>query len=224
MIDAVATKAPRMHLPASPIRIVVVDDHPALREGLVSMLGADARFAVVGAFGSAEAGLDAYPALRPDIMIMDLQMPGMGGLEGIRALRGNWPTARAIVLTTYRGDANAQEAIVAGATGYLLKSALADELADCLLRVHAGGRYISAEVCAEIAAHLGEDRLTAREKRVLELIAEGMENKRIADALEISTETVKSHLSTLFDKLGAHNRSEAIRIGIRRGMLMNLDR
>lgn len=213
-----------MTTPPSPIRILVIDDHPAIREGLLSMLGADARFDVVGAVGSAEAGLDAYPALRPDITLIDLQMPGMGGLEGIRALRRNWPAARAIVLTTYRGDANAQDALAAGATGYLLKSALADELAECVLRVHGGGRYISAEVCAEIAAHAGEDRLTGREKRVLELIAEGMENKRIAGVLEISTETVKSHLATLFDKLGAHNRSEAIRIGIRRGMLMNLDR
>ena len=188
------------------------------------MLESDARFLLVGSVGTAEAGLDLFPSVRPDITLMDLQMPGMGGVGGIKALRNRWPAAKVVVLTTYRGDANAQEALSAGASGYLLKSALREELIECLFRVHHGDRYISSEVCADIASHVTDERLTPREKRILVLVAEGFESKRIAETLGISPETVKSHLGTLFGKLGAHNRSEAILIARRRGMLMNLDR
>lgn len=152
--------------------------------------------------------------------LMDLQMPGLGGIQGIRELRQRWPAARVVVLTTYRGDANAHEALQAGALGYLLKSALRDELISCLLMVNEGKRHICAEVCSDIAAYIGGERLTPREKRILELMAEGLENKQIGDVLSISSETVKSHTCALFSKLNVHNRSEAVRVGWRRGMLM----
>jgi DNA-binding NarL/FixJ family response regulator len=213
-----------VNTPTLPVRILTIDDHAMLREGIGAMLESDARFLLVGSVGTAEAGLDMFPSVRPDITLMDLQMPGMGGVGGIKALRSRWPAAKVVVLTTYRGDANAQEALSAGASGYLLKSALREELIECLLRVHHGDRYISSEVCADIASHLTDERLTPREKRILVLVAEGFESKRIAETLGISPETVKSHLGTLFGKLGAHNRSEAILIARRRGMLMDLDR
>lgn len=195
-----------------------------LREGIAAMLTTEPAVEVVGSAGSAEQGLEAFRTLQPDVTLMDLQMPGMGGLKGIHAIRESWPWAKVVVLTTYRGDANAHEALAAGAAGYLLKSALRSELIRCIYKVHSGGRYISADVCADIATHAGDERLTAREQRVLELIAGGFENKRIASLLSLSTETVKSHLRALFDKLGARNRSDAIRIGMRRGMLRDLDR
>ncbi len=202
-----------------PIRILTIDDHPMLREGIAAMLSADPDLDVVGGAPDAESGLLAFRDLLPDITLMDLQMPGMGGLPGMRALRGEYPCARVIVLTTFRGDANAREAMAAGAAGYLLKSALRAELVNCIRKVHAGGRHVSAEVCADIAIHIGDEPLTLRERRILELLAEGLENKRIGSRLDISPETVKSHLTRIFDKLGAHNRTEAIRIAIRRGIL-----
>lgn len=204
------------------IRILVVDDHPVLHEGITAMLEAEADLAVVGSAVDAESGLDAFRRLKPDITLMDLKMPGMGGIKGVRALRAEAPAARIIVLTTFRGDVNAREAFVAGAAGYLLKTALRGELVTCIRKVHAGGRYISAEVSADIASFLGAEPLTERELLILELVAEGLENKRIGARLEISAETVKSHVTRIFEKLGAHNRTEAVRIAFRRGMLGSL--
>jgi DNA-binding NarL/FixJ family response regulator len=201
------------------IRILTIDDHPALREGITAMLAAEADIEVVAGAGDAESGIEAFRTMIPSITLMDLQMPGMGGIKGLRVLRGEYPDAKIIVLTTYRGDANAREAMAAGAAGYLLKSALRSELVECIHKVNAGGRYVSPEVCADIATHLGGEALTTREQHILELLAEGLENKRIGTKLEISPETVKSHLTRIFDKLGAHNRTEAIRIALRRGML-----
>ncbi|MGN6223744.1 LuxR C-terminal-related transcriptional regulator [Pseudoxanthomonas sp.] len=202
-----------------PIRILAIDDHPILLEGLVAMLAAEPDLEVVGGAADAETGLELFRALLPDITLMDLQMPGMGGLKGVCALRTEHAAAKVIVLTTFRGDANAREAMAAGAAGYLLKSALRCELIGCIRKVHAGGRYVSPEVSADIAIHLGEETLTARERRILELLAEGLENKRIGTQLDISPETVKSHLTRIFEKLGARNRTEAIRIATRRGLL-----
>lgn len=205
------------------IRILVVDDHPVLHEGIAAMLEAEADLAVVGSAVDAESGLDTFRRLQPDITLMDLKMPGMGGIRGVRALRAHAPAARIIVLTTFRGDVNAREAFVAGAAGYLLKTALRAELVSCIRKVHAGGRYVSAEVSADIASFLGAEALTERELLILGLVAEGLENKRIGTRLDISAETVKSHVTRIFEKLGAHNRTEAVRIALRRGMLDRLD-
>ncbi|MET3928639.1 DNA-binding NarL/FixJ family response regulator [Lysobacter sp. OAE881] len=207
---------------AMPIRVLTIDDHPVLREGIAAMLSNESDIEVVGGESNAEAGLDAFRRLLPDITLMDLQMPGMGGLEGVRTLRGEYTAARVVILTTFRGDANARDSMAAGAAGYLLKSALRDELLDCIRKVHAGGRYVSAEVCADVATHLGNELLTPRELRILQLLSEGKENKRVASDLGISIETVKSHVSRIFEKLGCHNRTEAIRIGIRRGILRQM--
>lgn len=204
------------------IRILTIDDHPMLREGIAAMLETAEDLDVVGGVADAESGLHVYPELRADVVLMDLQMPGMGGLAGVKAFRQRYPAARVIVLTTFRGDANARDAMAAGACGYLLKSALRQELIDCVRRVHGGGRYVSPEVCADIATHLGGESLTEREQHILELLAEGLENKRIGTRLAISPETVKSHLTRIFEKLGAHNRTEAIRIATRRGVLRPL--
>ncbi|WP_202843437.1 response regulator [Luteimonas saliphila] len=201
------------------IRILTVDDHPMLREGVAAMLNAETGMEVVGEAGDAEQGITEFRRLRPDVTLMDLQMRGMGGLNGIRTIRGECASAKIIALTTYRGDVNVREVLGAGARGYLLKTALRAELMDCIRRVHAGGRYVSSELCAEIAAHAGDEPLTAREYRILELVAEGMENKRISSSLGISVETVKSHVTRIFEKLQTHNRTEAIRIALRRGLL-----
>lgn len=202
-----------------PIRILIVDDHPVLHEGITAMLEAEADIAVVGGAADAESGLDAFRRLLPDVTLMDLKMPGMGGLKGVRALRAEFAAAKVVVLTTFRGDANVREAIGAGAAGYLLKTTLRSELVACIRRVHAGGRYLCADVSADIATYLGSEPLTERELLILAMIAEGLENKRIGTKLDISSETVKSHLTRIFEKLGAHNRTQAVHIALRRGML-----
>lgn len=204
------------------IRVLTIDDHPMLREGIAAMLESSEEIQVVGGASDAESGLALFPQLVADVVLMDLQMPGMGGLAGVRTFRERYPGVRVVVLTTFRGDANARDAMAAGACGYLLKSALRQELIDCLRKVYAGGRYVSAEVCADIATHLGDEALTEREQHILELLAEGLENKRIGARLAISPETVKSHLTRIFEKLGAHNRTEAIHIALRRGVLRRL--
>lgn len=205
-----------------PIRILIVDDHPVLHEGIAAMLESEDDMLVAGGAGDAEAGIDAFRALRPDVTLMDLKMPGMGGLKGVRALRAEFPAAKIVMLTTFRGDANARDAIGAGAMGYLLKTALRAELIACIRKVHNGGRYVSTEISADIAAYIGHEALTERELAILELMAEGLENKRIGTRLDISAETVKSHLTRIFEKLGAHNRTEALRIALRRGILSGM--
>jgi DNA-binding NarL/FixJ family response regulator len=205
-----------------PIRILIVDDHPVLHEGITAMLEAEADIQVVGAATDAESGIAAFRKLLPDVTLMDLKMPGMGGLKGVRTLRAEFPAARVVVLTTFRGDANAREAIGAGAAGYLLKTTLRGELVTCIRRVHAGSRYVCADVSSDIATYLGSEPLTERELLILTLIAEGLENKRIGARLDISSETVKSHLTRIFEKLGAHNRTQAVHIALRRGMLGDL--
>jgi two-component system NarL family response regulator len=201
------------------IRILTIDDHPLIREGIAAMLEVEPDLQVVGEAADARSGLEQFRKLLPDVALVDLQMPGTHGIDLIRQLRAEFPHARALVLTTYKGDANARDAISAGACGYLLKSSLRGELIDAIRKVAQGRRCVCAEVSEEIALHIGEDALTSREISILGALARGCENKRIAGDLGISTETVKSHLARIFEKIAARNRTEAIHIALRRGLV-----
>ncbi len=201
------------------IRILTVDDHPLIRQGIASMLEVEPDLELVGEAADALGGLEQFRRLLPDIALVDLQMPGMGGIELTRRLREEYPHARVVILTTYRGDANARDALAAGACGYMLKSSLRGELIEGLRRVAQGRRCLSAEISEDIAQHVGEETLTSREVSILSALAQGWENKRIASGLGISAETVKSHLARIFEKIGARNRTEAINIALRRGLV-----
>lgn len=201
------------------IRILTIDDHPLVRDGIRAMLEVEPDMVVIGEAGDVESGLAQFRILLPDIVLVDLQMPGCNGIEFIRRLRDEFPEARAAVLTTFGGDGNAREAIAAGAYGYLLKSSLRGELIASLRRIAQGKRCVSAEVSQEIARHLGEEPLTSRELAILTALARGWENKRIASAMGISAETVKSHLTSIFAKIEASNRTEALQIALRRGLV-----
>lgn len=207
-----------MHAP-SRIRILTVDDHPLLREGIAAMLDAEPDMHVVGAAANACEGIDAFHRLQPDVTLMDLQLPDMSGVDAIRQLRGEFPRARIIVLTTFRGDVNARDALSAGAQGYLLKTVLRADLLDAIRKVHAGQRHVCSEISSDLACHIGEEPLTRRETTVLRLVSQGMCNKQIAHALTISSDTVKAHIASVFDKLGARSRTEASAIAARRGFL-----
>lgn len=201
------------------LRILTIDDHPLIRQGIASMLEVEPGLELVGEAADALDGIEQYQRLLPDIALVDLQMPGVDGIELTRRLRAEFPQARVVILTTYRGDANARDALAAGACGYLLKSSLRRELVDALHRVAQGKRCLSAEISEEIAQHIGEEPLTAREQSILAALAQGWENKRIANDLGISSETVKSHLARIFEKIGARTRTEAIHIALRRGLV-----
>lgn len=203
----------------SRIRVLAVDDHPLLRAGIVAMLETAPDLEVVAAVGTAREGLEALLRLDPDVTLMDLQLPDLSGIAMIRRMRAERPRARIVVLTTYRGDGHAREALAAGAVGYLLKSVQRAELIDTLRRVHAGHRHVCAEISSELACRIGEESLTPRELDTLQLLAQGLGNKQIATALGISTDTVKAHLTSVFEKLGAHTRTEASAIAARRGLL-----
>ena len=204
---------------ATTIRILTVDDHALLREGIAAMLDIEPGFSVVGTAASARAGIDAFRHLHPDVTLMDLQLPDFSGIEAIRQVRAEFPRARIVVLTTYRGDVNARDALSAGAQGYLLKSVLRDELVEAIRRVHAGHRYVCAEIASDLACHIGEQALTPRETTILQLVSQGLGNKQIASALGISGDTVKAHIASVLDKLGARSRTEATAIAARRGFL-----
>ncbi|WP_458068265.1 response regulator [Rhodanobacter sp. BL-MT-08] len=208
-----------MAAPAPPIRVLVVDDHPLLREGIVGVVNSQPDMLIVG---EASDGLDAiehFRKLRPDVTLMDLQMPGMDGLEAITILRKEFADAIILVLTTYKGDVQALRAIKAGAQGYLLKGALRKELVDTIRNVFAGHRYILPEVASDIAAHLIQDALTERETVVLSCVAAGNSNKLVAQALCITEETVKGHMKSIMAKLAARDRTHAVAIAMRRGII-----
>jgi DNA-binding NarL/FixJ family response regulator len=201
------------------IRILTIDDHPLVRDGVCAMLEVEPDLVVVGEAGGADSGIEQFRRLLPDVTLVDLQMPGCNGIEFIRRLRAEFPAARAVVLTTYGGDGNAREALAAGAYGYLLKSSLRGELIEALRQVAQGKRCVSTEVSQEISRHIGEEALTTRELAILTALAHGWENKRIANEMGISAETVKSHLTSIFDKIDAGNRTEAFQIALRRGLV-----
>lgn len=202
-----------------PIRVLVADDHPLMREGIAAVIGSQPDMEVAGEAADGEEAVAAYRRLRPDVSLIDLQMPKLNGMDTIRAIRADFPTACLAILTTFRGDARAMQAIKAGAQGYLLKSALRKELTEAVRQLAAGHRYIPPQVATELAQHLGQEALTVRELQVLELIARGQANKQIGLALGLSEDTVKGHTRSIMDKLGANNRTHAVTIGIERGFL-----
>jgi len=203
----------------SSIRILTVDDHPILREGIAAILAAEPGFELIGEANNGREAVDQFRAHRPDVTLMDLQMPQMSGIEGIRAIRKDFPDARIIVLTTYSGDAQAVRAFEAGAFGYLLKNMLRKELIETIRIVHAGRKRIPPEIAVEMAEHHTDDLLTDREIEVLKEVAAGNANKVIAERLKISEETVKAHMKNILSKLSANDRTHAVTIALKRGMI-----
>jgi DNA-binding NarL/FixJ family response regulator len=208
-----------MELDATPIRVMVVDDHPMLREGIAAVLGAQADMQLVAEATNGREALESFRTHRPDVTLMDLQMPELGGIDAIIAIRREFPAARIAVLTTYSGDVQALRAFKAGASGYLLKSMLRKELLDTIRTLHAGRRRIPPEIAAEIAEHAIDDALSEREIDVLRRVAEGKSNKAIGTELSIGEETVKAHMKSILAKLGANDRTHAVTIALKRGII-----
>jgi DNA-binding NarL/FixJ family response regulator len=208
-----------MHEQARPIRVLIVDDHPLLREGIAALIVAESDITLAGACSSGREAIRQFGTLRPDVTLMDMQMAEMSGLEAMIAIRGEFPKARVVFLTTYAGDALIVRALKVGASGYLLKNAVHDELVDTIRSVHAGRRHLSSEVAIELATHATDDPLTPAEITVLHLIAAGNSNRLIADQLHIKEDTVKGRVTSILSKLGANDRTHAVTIGLRRGII-----
>jgi len=208
-----------MNADVSLIRILAVDDHPLVREGISGLVAGQSDMSVVAEATNGREAIKQFRAHRPDVTLMDLQMPEMNGLDAIIAIRGEFSEARIIVLTTYAGDVQALRAIKAGARAYLLKNTLHKELLDSIRAVHAGRRNISPEVSYELAEHATDDALTPAEISVLRLSAAGNANKQIADQLSITEETVKGRVKNILSKLGANDRTHAAMIGLKRGII-----
>lgn len=201
------------------ISVLVVDDHPLLREGIAAVLLGQPDMALVGEAGDGREALLQYRRLQPDVTLMDVQMPEVNGIDAIQAIRQESPAARIIVLTTYEGDVLASRAIKAGAAGYLLKGMLRKDLLDTIREVHAGKRRIPPDIAMAMAQHHADDGLTPREVEVLQRVASGHANKKVADELAISEETVKTHMKSIMAKLSASDRTHAVTIALRRGIL-----
>lgn len=201
------------------IRVLVVDDHPVLRDGVAAILENQTDMEMVGEARDGSEAIERFRALRPDVTLMDLQMPGTNGVDAIIAIRAEHPGARIIVLTTYSGDVQAVRALKAGATGYLLKSSLRTELIDAIHNVHRGQRHVHRDIADEIALHVVDEALTEREIAILRLVSIGKANKQVASELGLSEETVKGHLKSIFSKLDVADRTHAVTVAARRGII-----
>ncbi len=201
------------------IRILSIDDHFVIREGIVALIGKQADMELVAEACNGLEAIEEFRMHRPDVTLMDLQMPEMSGLDALSAIRAEFPEARIIVLTSYAGDVHVSRALKAGARAYLLKDMLRKELLETIRAVHAGHKRLSPEVAAEIAEHAAESALTAREVDVLRSVAGGNANKEVAAQLSLTEETVKSHIRNILAKLGAKDRTHAVAIGAKRGII-----
>jgi DNA-binding NarL/FixJ family response regulator len=208
-----------MSAEAGPIRILAVDDHPVVRQGIAGLVAVHSDMSLVAEASNGREAIQQFRAHHPDVTLMDLQMPEMGGVDAMIAIRGEFPEARIIVLTTYTGDAQVLRALKAGARGYLLKNSLHKELLETIRSVHAGKKALSTEASMQLAEHASDDALTPAEIRVLRLIAEGNANKEIAERLSVSEETVKGQVRNILSKLGANDRTHAAMIGLKRGII-----
>jgi DNA-binding NarL/FixJ family response regulator len=201
------------------IKVLSVDDHPLLREGIAAVIQGEEDISLVGEATNGQEAIESFRMHRPDVTLMDLQMPVMNGIEAITAIRQEFPGARFVILTTYQGDVQALRAFKAGASGYLLKNMLRKELLETIRVVHAGRRRIPPEIAAELAEHVADDALTIREIEILRRVSVGTSNKIIASQLSVSEATVKAHMKSILSKLGANDRTHAVTIAMKRGFL-----
>ena len=204
---------------AHSIRVLSVDDHPLVREGIGTIINGQDDMSLAGTASNGREGIEAFRALRPDVTLMDLCLPDLGGLDVTIAIRSEFPDARIIVLTTLDGDIDVQRVLKAGARGYLLKSMPPQQILDAIRRVHAGKKYVPLEIAAGLAEHLGDEALSGRELQVLQQVAAGHRNREIGANLFIAEETVKVHMKHIMDKLNARDRTQSVAIAARRGMI-----
>ena len=211
--------SPKAVTDASPIRVLTVDDHALIREGIAALISNQKDMRLVGEASNGREAIEQFRSQRPDVTLMDLQMPEVNGIDALIAIRSEFADARIIVLTTYAGDALCKRAMKAGAQAYILKGNVRKDLLDTIRAVRAGKKFIHAEVAAELASHAADDALSEREIEVLSLIAAGNSNKLIADQLSISEDTVKGHVKSILSKLGVNDRTHAVTVGLKRGLI-----
>jgi DNA-binding NarL/FixJ family response regulator len=225
LVDTSFARTPRVWMKdkessgAERITVLIADDHMLLREGIVAVIQGENDMGVVAEASNGREALERYREYRPDVTLMDLLMPQMDGLAAIEAIRAEFPEARIVILTTYRGDARALRALKAGAAGYLLKSLIRTELLESIRSVHAGRRRIPPEIAAELAEHAADEALSDRELRVLTCVAAGNSNREVAEQLSVCEETVKAHMKNVLSKLRAKDRTHAVTIALKRGII-----